>query len=621
MQRKHAASLLCLAALAVALLVRAPVLQVGLVDDDYIQRAMLEHAFVIERGPLDLYWFGGRDAQEMRALMASGYLPWWTHPEHRVAMLRPFASALLALEHSLEARASTQHFIALALLALTAFCVRRLLASILPLGVASLGCVLFALDEAHASPTGWLANRATLISLLLGALALGSYIHARGAGASRGDRARSGLLLAIAFVSGEYGFFVLGYIAAFELVERRPGARAALLTAFGLAALTALLAAALGYGAFHSGFYVSPLQDPLRFAKVAAVRVPGLLFDLVLGLPSNYIDSGVPLREALLAQGVLDPVQWHRLPSYRVVAFFTAPLVLAGLFLVVRALVRRRAELAPLRYLVLGALLALAPAAGATPSPRLVGGAAIGFAALLAALIATLFDTLRAANAARPARAFVRNVPQAAALLALIALHVLLPAERAYAAALGIGARARAAEHWALRAEIPAELPSDAQVWLTSASDFTTAAHIAWVRREHGLPRPIVRWLSGASRPHDLARIDDRTLEVRVLSTDPGQAFTGSLYRPDDAPLARGDRVELPSFAVEVLDTYRGDARRFRVRADRSLDDPSIVLICPDPKGLVRCPMPPTGSTLRLPRAPLPWSGPNPAFSRSLRKW
>jgi len=74
-----------------ALALRWPAVAGGYQDDDYIQAAMLDGEFWIERGPLDLFWFAGRDAVEQRALVEHGYLPWWTHPQHRVAMLRRWA--------------------------------------------------------------------------------------------------------------------------------------------------------------------------------------------------------------------------------------------------------------------------------------------------------------------------------------------------------------------------------------------------------------------------------------------------------------------------------------------------------------------------------------------------
>ena len=104
-----------------------------------------------------------------------------------------------------------------------------------------------------------------------------------------------------------------------------------------------------------------------------------------------------------------------------------------------------------------------------------------------------------------------------------------------------------------------------------------------------------------------------------MLASDPGHGFSGSLHRPVEAPLRDGERIELPGFSVHVIATIDGDPVRFRFTADRSLDDPSLVLLCPEPSGLRRCAMPAVGMVLRLPRAPVPWGNPRMSFAKTLR--
>jgi hypothetical protein len=603
-----------------AIALRWPAVHAGYQDDDYIQAALLEGAFWIERGPLDLFWFGGRDAAEQQALMAHGYLPWWTHPEHHVAMMRPFASGLLALEHALGLSPVAQHVIGLALFALCLMAAYRWLRALLPTWVAALATVLYALDEAHSAPTAWLANRSTLISTLLSFLALTSYVRARSEPAGRLTPAL--VLLALAFVSGEYGYFALGYIVAFELLGPVQASWRAPLGALALAACVSGVAALLGYGVVSSGYYISPFRDPARFADAIVVRLPALVHDLVLGIPSRWSQAGLPFREAVLDRGWLDARQWYELPSYYVIAGFTVWLVLGLLYTAVRAL-SKGAQLAPLRYLVLGALLALIPAAGALPSPRLTGGSALGIAALLAALLVHAAGYARHALLARaPGTSIPRGLAAALLTLAIAFTHGLLPADRALGDARSSAHRARAARTWALEAELPAQLPPGAQVWLTSASDFTTAVHLPWARWRAGMPRiERVHLLSSAARAHDFFRIDDRTLEVQLLTHDPGRAFVGSLYRSETAPFREGDEIHLPGLTVRVLITVDGEPLRMRFTADRSLDDPAIILLCPEPSGIHRCAMPAPGRVLRLPRAPVPWGDPKLRFAKTVRSF
>ena len=626
--RQRAPAVVLSAVLALGLLgaiaVRWPAVSSGYQDDDYIQDAMLDGAFWIERGPLDLFWFGGRNPGEQRALIDHGYLPWWTQPEHRVAMMRPLASGLLALEHALSLPPAVQHVIALGLFALCLWAAQRFLKSLLPPWVAVIATLIYALDEAHGAPTTWLANRSTLISTALAFVALRSYVLARTeAPDRRAPLVRAFALLALAFVSGEYGYFALGYIVAFELIDAGKASFRAALGALSLAALVSAVAALLGYGIVSSGYYISPFRDPARFAEAIVVRVPALAFDLALGIPARWAQSGVPLRQLALDGGWLDALSWHELPSYYRVAGFALWPALLALHFILRALVRRDAALAPLRYLVLGACIALIPAAGALPSSRLTGGSALGFAALFAAL---LVHGARYAHDAFIARARGASPVRAIGLLMLMLMlaiamgHGVLPAERALRDAHGAVDRVYAARRWAIEADVPNGLPANAQVWLTSASDFTTAVHVPWVRRDAGLPLIAnFRLMSGASRAHDLIRVDDRTLELQVLASDPGHAFTGSLYRSETDPFRDGEQVELPGVTVKVIATVDGDPFRIRFTADRSLDDPSIVLLCPEPSGLRRCAMPAPGFVLRLPRAPIPWGDPKQPFARTVR--
>jgi hypothetical protein len=606
-----------------AIALRWPAVHAGYQDDDYIQAAMLEGAFWIERGPLDLFWFSGRDAAEQRALMDHGYLPWWTDPEHRVGMMRPFASGLLALEHALGLTPVAQHLVALGLFALCVLAAYRLLRALLPPWIAVLGTLMYALDEAHGAPTAWLANRSTLISTLLAFLALASYVRARSEpGAHRAPLARAFALLALAFVSGEYGYFALGYIAAFELLGPVEGSWRAPLAALSLAAAVSAVAALLGYGVVSSGYYISPFRDAARFADATITRLPALVFDLLLGIPSRWVQTGWPLRDIALERGWLDAQGWYELPSYYVVASFAVWLALAALYFTVRALARD-STLAPLRYLVLGACLALIPAAGALPSPRLTGGSALGFAALFAALLVHAARYVRRALLTRaPGTSIPRGVAAMLVVLGVAFTHGILPADRARADAQGSAHRAHSARKWALEADVPAQLSPDTQVWLASASDFTTASHVPWARWRSGLPRiERFRLLSGAARAHDLFRIDDRTLEVQVLSSDAGRAFMGSLYRAETAPFRVGDEIRLPGVVVRVLIAVDGDPLRLRFTADRSLDDATIVLLCPEPSGIRRCAMPAPGYALRLPRAPLPWGDPKLRYAKTVRRF
>ena len=80
--------------------------------------------------------------------------------------------------------------------------------------VAMLATLLFALDETHAFPVGWLANRNALFATIFGVLA----IHAHDRWRRDGWRAGAWLgplAFAAALLSAEFGLCALGYLVAY----------------------------------------------------------------------------------------------------------------------------------------------------------------------------------------------------------------------------------------------------------------------------------------------------------------------------------------------------------------------------------------------------------------------
>src|SRR5687768_11938592 len=84
-----------------ALALVSPALVVGFATDDHLHRILSRDdpgiAGLASR-PLDLFVFtSGR--VDNRALMDAGVFPWWTHPDAKLAFMRPFASLSHAIDH------------------------------------------------------------------------------------------------------------------------------------------------------------------------------------------------------------------------------------------------------------------------------------------------------------------------------------------------------------------------------------------------------------------------------------------------------------------------------------------------------------------------------------------
>jgi hypothetical protein len=590
-------------AVALGVVLRWPALDGGFREDDFVQRATLEGAFPIARGPLDLFWFSGATDAESRALQDAGYLPWWRAPELRLAMLRPLSSALVWLDYAaFGADAWWQHAHSLAWWALLIASAGLLLGRLFSPAIAGVAVVLYALDETHAIPVAWLANRSTLLATAFGFLAIVSHVRWR-EDAWRPGAWWSALAATFALGAGEYALGVLAFVLAYELCAGRGDARArarALLPVGIPCAAYLATRATLGYGVRDSGFYVDPL-DLTEFAPVAARRIPAFVADLVLGVPSQWANGGSPWRRHVLALGWFDPATWRSLPDWRL--WHTA---LGAIALAVTAWLgawaRRTVPEAwrQVRWMLLGALFSLVPAASSLPGPRVLAAAGIVAAALFAVVIDHAWRLGRDRPA--PGRAL------AALAACALAVHGLLAAERAFGHATRFGPTSRAAIRYALDAEIPRDgRARTLDAFVVAASDFTTAAHVPWVRWAHGLVRPrAVHRLSGAMLPHDLTRVSPNAFDLEVLAEDVRETAAGSLYRPTSAWIVEGSHFALPGVRINVLEARHGNPARVRYTFDTPLDAGGRAFLVARPDGLRRLELPPVGSTVRLPAAAVP---------------
>ena len=91
--------LIALAALAL----RWPVLELGMMSDDYAQYAMVKGLYPGSRpyAPFDLYAFFRNDPATLAAHVGKGTVPWWTTEDLHGTVMRPLSSALLSLDHAL----------------------------------------------------------------------------------------------------------------------------------------------------------------------------------------------------------------------------------------------------------------------------------------------------------------------------------------------------------------------------------------------------------------------------------------------------------------------------------------------------------------------------------------
>lgn len=549
------------------LLVHASALDAGYAPDDYLQLAMVDGSFPTRRAPWDL--FALVHAGEVAALQDGGVLPWFAHPDLKLAALRPLASLLVWFDYRVLRSIWLMHVHSfvwyVALLIVLAALVRRML----PKTVTALAVLLFALDAAHAIPLALVANRALLLSAVFGVVGLWAHHRHRAEGWRPGALAPVGFALSL--LCGEYGLPMLGYLLAYEAFFSRDGwgrRATALAPAAILGALYFAAHVALDYGARASAVYVDPLEAPGDFAREALDRLPALLgSELVLSAASALETTALGLWPSVVA----------------------AVALLTGLGVAAPGL---RAHGRPIAFFAGGALLSLLPLLAAPPSSRLLVLPSIGGSAAMAWLI------IAAWQAARERRGAARWLARASAA-ALGAVHLIgAPIEARHRVSDWAGQHAIARRILAAAPLDDRILGSQTVVLLNMLDSFSVVT-TPWIRHEQGHPLP---------RNFRVLTMTEQRLVVRRTSADSFELVTtaGMLQTPGawffrdlGRPLAEGQRFELDGMTVQVLEKgLWGPSRLFYRIA--GLGSPSVAFLELRPEGLRHFALPPIGFERRV---------------------
>ena len=593
-------------AIGLGLFLHWPSLDSGYRGDDFPQRAMLKGEFAAPREPLDLFSFASGDPRDVARLMDFGYLPWWTVPNLRLRMWRPLASALMVLDQRvLDASAEFQHAHSLFWYACLVLVASRLFRRWLSLPAAAVATVLFAIEEGHTVPVGWLANRSTLTATALGLLTLELHASAREASLETpltrsletGRAAATALCCGLALLAGEYAFTALAYVFAYECLRSEPLLERARRSLPVIVPTIIYLAVHswIGSDIVGSGFYLSPIREPLAFGSEALLRVPALFADLTVGLPADWFNGSGPLRNWFLQQNHFSPEVWRKFPAWPVWHAALGYLSILLFWLFVREALARAPERSrrPLQVMALGSLLSLAPAAGSLPGDRLIVAAAMGVSGVYGSLIV---HALPRPGALRPRT-----------ILAWVVAFVVagpLSIDRVYDQARGFAFSSEGQRLWARAAELPTgESAHATRVYLLSTADFMTAANLPWARLSDGNPLPqTYRRLNPGAIPCDVLRTSDRRLRIMQLSSDVHYSTMPSLYRGESAPMLAGQMVRMPGLDVIVETVRDGNPARMNFTFDRSIDDPNLWFLESTIDGLKRISMPKIGETLRVRR-------------------
>lgn len=548
----------------VGVLLASPALGAGLQLDDHLHRFVVGlHARGEGLGPWwDLYSAAEGDPELTRARMDVGFSPWWTLPELRLRFLRPVAAATHYVEYAAWPEAAwLMHAQSLAWYAGLVVAVGALLRRWLgPTWVAGLATLLYAIDDAHATPVGWIAQRNALVSAVLVVLVL--IVHDR----ARRDGWRPGgwlgpLLFALALGAGEASVAALGYLGAHALVlaPARGGAagaapeRWAQRAGRGVVALWPYVAVvivwrviydALGYGAEGSGVYLDPVREPGAFCAALPDRIAAL----------GLSQLAWPAADAW----AVAPPPWGRARALAVV-------VLVGLALVPRLRRDRGVAVA-----LVGAALALVPAAAVVPSDRMLLLPGVGASAAVAGVIAVAMG--EGGRVRGPWRWLAMVLAPGLLVVHAVLAPLALPRQVAgISPALEEHQRAAVAslpddpalrgQHLVVANAPPAFVSSTLWLW-------------RWGDEAHALPLGL-RVLGATLEPVVVRRLDAHTLVLQPVGGYFGDPFTANA-RGRAHPFVVGARVALAGWSVEIAGVAHDRPTVVRVRFDVPLDDASL---------------------------------------------
>lgn len=582
-----------IAIVAVGVLLRLPSLWVGFGMDDFAQLAMLDHVYPVERVPWDLFTFSSGTRDEVTALMNRGSLAWWSHPQLRLSALRPLASVLTWFDVRVFGHAAMWHHVHTMLWWIAMMVtLARLLLHVLPRRWALLALALYALDECHTYPVGWLANRNAIVSATFGFWAILCHVRWREHGRRR-DAMLAALGLALGLAGGEYGLCAVAFVLAYELARGlrvthvRPtiGPARALAGVAIVLAIWALVHRGFGYGSFGSTVYVDPLREPAAYLEAVAIRVPILLADMFLAIPTGKLAFFPDLMRlqawlgplALAVVGALLPGVWRGLD------------------------VRGRGRLT---WFALAAIASLLPVASSFVSARLLLVPGAAGHVIVAAIV---LDGLDAARDAVRRASWLGRV-QVLAGVAAFAAHAGLATWWGLEETLSIGELNRGTRKASLAMQVDdAEVPRQRLIVLTAA-DPMTLLYPPSVRYVAGHPMPRSWWvLSMAPKPHRMRRTAKNAFELEVVDGAMLRGPVEQLFRrPDQLPVV-GDVVLLDGLRIEILAVDdEGFPIRVGYRFDRPLEHAGYVFLLATRRGMIRYPMGPVGSTVTVPPAALP---------------
>ena len=570
-----------------------PSLGVGRVIDDIAHKHMLEADNFISRAPYDLYSFMPDSETFRKDAIDEGILPWFSDPDIHVEFFRPISSLTLYLDHLLwpeiTALAHLHSMFWFFLLILIVGLVYRQIHS--QLWIAGLATLLFAIDDGHGQPIGWIANRGAVISLVFATLCLLFHIKWRQKDWKPGA-ILAPLMLLLGLFSAEMALSITAYLFAFALLLDKGSLTHRLLTLLPYAVVSVvwrLIYNGLGYGTRGSGLYFDPLQDPLRYTLAVFERMPVLFLGQFTPLTADvylFLEPGI--QKIILGIGILFiifvlMVTWKICKKDRVAAFWALSTIISAL-----------------------------PACATFALDRMMLAAGIGGMGFVASVIGKsltdFFDTLPEENLDEPqvrqkliSKLFnfspfsLQGLAVFWIFCHLILSPVMLPL-RTYSS------------RWlqdsydsAYRSLDQVDDFKDKTLIIVYGPDYFFTHYLKANRWYHELSVPKkFRTLATGVGGCDVKRVDKNVI---LLKSDKGFMFSlfDFLFRHPDTPYYVGEKATLQGVTIEITQiTEQGTPKILKCTFDRELEDNSLVWTTWSPKGYINFRLPDIGETVTI---------------------
>lgn len=536
----------------IAFALGAPALGVGYVIDDYAHLASFSDVprlRVIWDSPWDMFSFVTGATEQKQAAMEQGLYPWWTSDRVVLNFWRPLTVLTHGIDHALwpdsPAMAHLQSLLWYAALVALATMLYRMIGvrgisggtresrGETPAGAgwtgsaATLAALIFAIDEAHALPMAWVANRNAVLAAFWGVACVLLHVKWRREGKAWALGAALAALAA-AVHANEGGIATTGYLFAFAVFLDRGSAAKRLGTLAPYAGVVVAWRAyysLLGFGAKFAPSYIDPGREPLRFAWALVERSPGLLLGQLVNFPSELF---------FVLEGAGFAGLWM--------------VVVAGT-LAVAAVAMPALRTRESAFWATGMALAIVPVCATFPSNRLLLFAGLGGSALVAAFIDTVSGTGRESFRASPEGA---GRARRWLCVAMIAMHLVLAPLAMVGTIIAFGVGAARIRAGMTTVDFPAGVETKTVVIANSPNYFVTA-YMAIRRGLEGEAAPAHLYSLSPNNPTavptTMTRVDERTLRVA-----PEGGYPWLLFRSGLEPMSAGDVVRLDGMTVRVVE-------------------------------------------------------------------